>query len=305
MSIAFIYTGQGSQTVGMGKDFYDNNELAKSIIDSAHLSFDVKKMMFEGPSEDLTLTKYAQPSLVLFAIVVTDLLKERGITPSFTAGLSLGEYSACYCSEIFDKKQVLHLIEKRALFMQECCDEEKTSMAAVLGLDIDKCKEVLESEEEAYIANLNCPGQIVIGARKETLEKLADTLKNAGAKRVLPLVVNGAFHTPFMKNASAKMRTELEKAHFSDMKVPVVFNRTGALKQVNENLIDLMSEQIVHPTLFARSLKYMIDNGVDTFVEIGPGSTLAGFVKKIDKEIFCYSIEDTKSLEDTVIALNL
>ena len=304
--IAFIYAGQGSQQVGMGADFYEKFDIYKNVLNAVNIDFDVKDLSFNGPFEMLSQTAYTQPCMVAFAVGVTDLLTQNGINPEMTAGLSLGEYSALYASGVLSASDVVPLVRFRGQAMENAVSGTESAMSAVLGLDRDKLLAVCHDASDAgvvEIANYNCPGQLVISGEKEAVEKAGKLALECGAKRVLPLSVSGPFHTSLMKPAGDALAAELKKINFNEMKIPVVFNCTGGELSDGEAVSDMLVKQVQSSVYFEDSIRYMLDHGVDTFIEIGPGKVLAGFVKKIDKSIPVYSIYDVASFEAVIDAI--
>lgn len=306
MKIGFIYAGQGSQRVGMGKDFYEECDSYKSFIDS--LDEEIKTMMHEGPIEKLTDTKNNQRCMPAFAAGVTKLLLENGVKPDVTAGLSLGEYGALHAAGVFDAKTYVEITTYRGKVMAEAalnctC---KMSMSAVLGLESDAvvaaCEQYMnEKSDDSYVtvANFNCPGQYVICGDEAAVEKTEAILKEKGAKRCVRLNVSGPFHTKFMASAGDKLGDFLKDVELKKAELPVLMNITGNYLKDEDDLKNLMVRQVSNSVRFEDEIRKMISDGVDTFVEIGPGNTLTGFVKKTAKavgaEVTTYSID---SLDD-------
>ena len=291
MKTGFVYAGQGSQSVGMGQDFYNESELFRTTLDEAarnleaELGLDIKDLSFNGPLEKLSLTAYTQPAMVAFAVGVTKLLKAEGITPGFALGLSLGEYSALYAAGILSEEDVVKLVAKRGRFMTEAAEGLKVGMAAVLGLErslIEECCKNVGKETGKVVspANYNCPGQIVISGDLEAVEKASGLLKEAGAKRVLPLNVSGPFHTTLMKSAGDRLAKEMQGVTFNKGNVKVVYNAIGRTKNDDETVPALLEKQVQSPVYLEDSIRFMHGQGVDTFIEIGPGKVISGFIKK-------------------------
>ena len=302
MKIGFLYAGQGSQSVGMGKDFYENYHEFKEVIDSAAADFDLKEVSFEGPAETLNETKYTQPCMVAFAVGVTKVLKNLGITPDVAAGLSLGEYSALYAAGVFDEKQVLDLIAFRGKVMQEAAEGRDTKMIAVLGLERDKvfegCKKVAEENVGvAEPANFNCPGQITVSGDSAAVDRAKEVFTELGAKRCLPVKVSGPFHTSLMKPAGDKLAERFKSEEFKDMQIPVIFNCIGREKNADETIPALLEKQVQSSVYFEDTIRLMDEMGVDVFVEIGPGKTLSKFVQKTLPEKTVYTVEKIGDLE--------
>ena len=287
MKLAFVYAGQGSQAVGMGQELYETYPVAKQVFDSIHLDFDVKKLCFEGPMETLSQTQYTQPCMVATAIAITEVLKEQGIVPKMAAGLSLGEYSALYAAGVFD--QAVQGIDSK--------------MVAVLGLDRALVEQAVSEGSKVGLvqaANYNCPGQIVIGGEVAAVDKAAEVALELKAKRVVPLNVSGPFHTSLLEPASKKLAEKLNQVSFGNMNIPVVFNTTAKELQPDETISGLLTKQIMSSVYLEDSIRYMIDRGIDTFLEIGPGKVLSGFIKKISKDVSIYQVEDVASLTKTL-----
>jgi len=313
MKTAFVYAGQGSQKVGMGRDFYEQFSSFKNDFDEAagvlngEIGVDVRDLCFEGPLEKLSLTAYTQPAMVAFAIGVTNLLKAQGLTPDYTCGLSLGEYSALYTAGAIDAKSVLSLVAKRGRFMTEAAQGLEVKMYAVLGLDretvINVCQKVREKAPAGMTvspANFNCPGQIVISGNAAPVDEAAEELKAAGAKRVLPLNVSGPFHTTLMKPAGDKLKSEIFKINFLTESARVVYNCIGRERNADETIASLLEKQVQQSVYMEDSIRYIAQQGVDTFVEIGPGKVISGFVKKTVPEARTFSIDTVADFENVV-----
>ncbi|WP_294238235.1 ACP S-malonyltransferase [Pseudobutyrivibrio sp.] len=313
MKLGIVYAGQGSQKVGMGQDFYEKYDLFKETIDNATdtvkavTDMDVAELSFNGPEEKLSQTKYTQPAMVAFAIGVTKLLHERGIKADYTLGLSLGEYSALYESEAIDEKQVLDLIAKRGLFMTEASEGLEVKMAAVLGAErqtvLDACDRVnseLDGKLTVQAANFNCPGQIVISGDAQAVDKASAYLKEAGAKRILPLKVSGPFHTKLMKPAGDKLKEEFKTVDFKQERSKVIFNCLGRERKQEETIPALLEKQVQTSVYLEDSIRYMVDEGVDTIIEIGPGKAISKFIAKTVDDVKVYSIDTVEDFEATV-----
>ena len=313
MKLGIVYAGQGSQKVGMGQDFYEKYDLFKETIDNATdtvkavTDMDVAELSFNGPEEKLSQTKYTQPAMVAFAIGVTKLLHERGIKADYTLGLSLGEYSALYESEAIDEKQVLDLIAKRGLFMTEASEGLEVKMAAVLGVErqtvLDACDRVnseLDGKLTVQAANFNCPGQIVISGDAQAVDKASAYLKEAGAKRILPLKVSGPFHTKLMKPAGDKLKEEFKTVDFKQERSKVIFNCLGRERKQEETIPALLEKQVQTSVYLEDSIRYMVDEGVDTIIEIGPGKAISKFIAKTVDDVKVYSIDTVEDFEATV-----
>lgn len=313
MSLGFMYAGQGSQRVGQGLDFYEKYELVRQVYEQATkvvskvTDVDLAKLSFEGPMEKLSQTSYTQPAMVTFAIAVTDLLQEAGLRPDFTCGLSLGEYSALHAAGVLDQESVLSLIAKRGLYMEQASQGLFVKMAAVLGLDRKTvelcCKRATEEYKGSFFvapANYNCPGQIVISGHSQAVDKAGCYLKEAGAKRVMPLKVSGPFHTRLMEGAGEALAYDLDGTIFHKPQAQVIYNCLGTVKKEEDSIADILVQQISSPVYMEDSIKYMAAQGVDTIVEIGPGKTLGKFVAKTAPEIRVFSIDKIEDFESVV-----
>ena len=282
--LAFVYAGQGSQKVGMGADFYTAYPSFKEVFDN--LPLELRQLCFEGPRELLADTRNTQPSMVAFACGVTAILKEQGITPDITAGLSLGEYSALYASGAMDAETAIDLVTFRGKEMAKAVEGVPCGMSAILGLDRDTLNRCCEESSElgtVKIANYNCPSQLVIGGDKAAVDRASELALEAGAKRAIPLEVSGAFHTPLMEEAEVAMSEYLSDVSFNELNIPVVFNCTAKPLSDNQTISEMLTRQICSGVYFEDSIRYMQSVGVDTIIEIGPGKALSGFIKKIDK----------------------
>lgn len=295
--IAFIFPGQGAQKAGMGQDFYEKYPSAREIFDQASqwLSLDMKALCFEK-NDRLNLTEYTQAALVTTCLAMEKVVEEYGIHPDVTAGLSLGEYCAISVSGGMSVKDAITTVRKRGILMEQAVPAGQGSMAAVLGMDAQVIEAVI-SGTKAEIANYNCPGQIVITGPKIAVEEASLKLKEAGARRVLPLVVSGPFHSSLLQDAGKKLKKELEKVEFSPLKIPYVTNVTAEYVTDIKETEELLARQISSSVKWQQSVEKMIAEGVDTFVEIGPGKTLTGFMKKIAPEVTTYNIQTTEDLE--------
>lgn len=296
--LAFIFPGQGAQKAGMGKDFYENSEAARSFFDQAqkNLDFDLKEMCF-GEHEELNLTEYTQPCMVSVCLAIVRELKKRGINPDITAGLSLGEYAAVAAAGGMNELDAIKLVRRRGILMQSTVPAGEGAMAAVLGLDAKKIEEILESFENVWIANYNCPGQIVITGLTNEVKQASLALKEAGAKRVVELKVSGPFHSLLLKPAGEALLKEMESMSFSPLQVPYVANATAEIVEDSKKISTFFAKGIYSSVRWQQSIETMLENGVDTFVEIGPGKTLAGFMRKIAPKATVYNVS---SFEDAI-----
>jgi [acyl-carrier-protein] S-malonyltransferase len=303
--IAFIFPGQGAQYVGMGKELFENIESCRNIFNIAdeELNFKLSKLCFEGPEEELNITENTQPAILTTSIAALMALKERGISCDVTAGLSLGEYSALVCSGAMDFKDAVGLVKKRGRFMQEAVPVGIGTMAAILGLESSIVEEACSDARTSgivEIANLNCPGQIVIAGEIAAVELACEKAKEKGAKRAMLLSVSAPFHTSMLRPAAEKLETELENIKLADITIPVMTNVTGSYINSKDDIKANLKLQVMSSVLWETIIRNMIKDGVDTFVEIGPGKVLSGFVKKIDRKLTVVSVEDMESLEKAV-----
>jgi [acyl-carrier-protein] S-malonyltransferase len=306
--IAFIFAGQGAQYVGMGKELAENISVCKEVYEEADkaLDFEISKLCFEGAKEELDRTENTQPAIVTTSIAALKALEERGINPDVVGGLSLGEYSALVCSGVLSFSDAVKLVKKRGKFMQEAVPVGVGTMAAVLGLGAEDVKAACAEASEFGIvepANFNCPGQIVIGGEIEAVRVASEKVKERGAK-VMPLSVSAPFHTSMLKPAALKLEKELKSVELGEVKVPVITNVTGDYVKETVEIKELLKRQVMSSVLWENSIRKMIEDGVDTFVELGPGKVLSGFVKKIDRKVTVVNIEDMKSLDKALEILN-
>lgn len=293
---AFIFPGQGAQKCGMGKDFYENSELAKEIFDTAtaELGLDMTKLCFEE-NEQLDQTEYTQAAMVTACLAMTAEIEKRGLTPDVTAGLSLGEYCAISAAGGMQPKDAISLVRKRGILMQNTVPAGEGAMAAILGLDGETVEKVTEEIPGASVANYNCPGQIVITGEEAAVEKAGAALKEAGAKRVVPLKVSGPFHSAMLTGAGEKLAEVLENTKLQDFTIPYVTNVTADYVTTTEPVKELLKKQVSSSVRWQQSIERLIADGYDEFVEIGPGHTLSGFMRKINRDVRTVSIE---KLED-------
>lgn len=290
---AYVFPGQGAQFVGMGKDLYDNFPKAEELFDQANeiLGFNITDIIFNGTDEDLKQTKVTQPAVFLHSVIRAICLGDD-FKPEMVAGHSLGEFSALVAAGVLSFEDGLRLVSKRALAMQAACELQPSTMAAVLGLKDEKVVEVLKSitNEVVVAANFNCPGQLVISGSIAGVEQACEALKNAGAKRALPLKVGGAFHSPLMEPAREELAKAIEETNFSSPKCPiyqnVVAHAVTEPQEIKKNLI----AQLTAPVRWTECVRAMISDGATLFTEVGPGTVLQGLVKKIDSSISAESI---------------
>ena len=304
--IAFIYPGQGAQKPGMGKDFYENSELAKAVYDKASelLQIDMKALCFEE-NEKLDLTEYTQAALVTTCLAMTKVVEERGLKPDVTAGLSLGEYCAISVAGGMKEEDAISLVRKRGILMQNTVPAGEGAMAAILGMDASVIEEGIKDLEGVTVANYNCPGQIVITGETKAVEKAAEILKEAGAKRAVLLNVSGPFHSPMLKQAGEELAKEMEKVEMEPLQIPYVTNVTAEYVTDIRETKKLLAEQVAASVRWQESVERMIAEGVDTYVEIGPGKTLAGFLRKIDRSVKVYNIGTWEDVDKVVPELTV
>ncbi len=282
MKQAFVFPGQGSQSVGMGKD------LAEKYLDRANeiLGFDLKKICLEGPEDELKKTEITQPAILTASVAAFEKLKAKGLSmPVSVAGHSLGEYSALVAAGSLSFQDAVKIVHLRGKFMQEAVPLGEGAMAAIMGANNDKIKEICAQTGNVWPANFNSPGQIVISGKKESVEAAGAKIKEAGAKHVIPLAVSAPFHCPLMQPAADKLKVELGKIEIKDAQIPVVANVTANHVKDSSEIRDLLIEQVTSPVLWEDSIKKMIADGISSFVEVGPGKVLSGLIKKIESSV--------------------
>lgn len=304
MKRAFLFPGQGAQVVGMGKDIYEKYEEARKIYDKANeiTKMDVKKICFEGPEEELNKTENTQIAILTTSLAILEVLKSKNIEADVAVGLSLGEYGALIYSGIISLEDGLKLIQKRGYYMGNLLPDEEFQMAAVIGLDSSKIEEVCQNiaKEGKFIvpANYNCKVQTVISGEKEAIEEASEKLKEAGAKRVIPLKTSGPFHTSKLEKAKEAYEKELENISFNEGKVKVIKNLDGTYYSNKDNIKEILAKHIVSPVRFDKAIELMKEEKIEEYVEIGPGRALTGFIKKDNKEAKVYNINSLESLEN-------
>jgi [acyl-carrier-protein] S-malonyltransferase len=307
--IAFVFPGQGSQAVGMGKELAEKHSEVMDYFKRADekLNTQLSKLIFEGPKEELTITYNTQPALLTTSIAILEYFQKYGIKADFVAGHSLGEYTALVAAGTFTFEEGVYAVRKRGEFMESAVPNGEGSMAAVLGLERAPLSNVTAEISDAgfpvSLANLNCPGQIVISGSKKGVELAAVKAKEAGAKRVLPLEVSGPFHSVLMKPAAVQLREVLDEIEMRDARVPIVVNVSAEPISSASEIKDKLIEQLYSPVQWEDSVRKMIDLGVDTFIEVGSGKVLSGLIKKIDKTVSTYSVSDEESAQVVIDAL--
>lgn len=298
MKIGFLFAGQGAQYVGMGKDFYEHYDVARKIYDGIEMDFSVKDVCFNGPKDVLNDTAYTQSCILATSLVMASVLKAKGIVPDYAAGLSLGEYSALTYANALSLNDALEIVRKRGLIMANALPAGTTKMAAVLMCDektiADACQKVSRGKEICTIANYNCPGQIVITGTNQAVDEACELLKGK-ARRCIPLQVSGAFHSPLLSEAADELKRVLDTYSFTEPAIPVVYNISG--KEEEGAIPSILQQQIKSSVYFTQTIEYMIDRGVDTFIEIGPGHSLSGFVKKTSRDVCVYNIDSVEDVE--------
>ncbi len=310
MKLAFIFPGQGSQCVGMAKEFIENFEESRAVFETAGsvLGYDLAKLCLQGPAEKLNLTENTQPAILAASIAILRPLEKRGLSASAAAGHSLGEYTAITAAGGFELNDVIALVQKRGRYMQEAVPEGTGLMAAVLGMERqDVEKTCLEAAKNGIVApaNYNSPGQIVIAGEKKAVEKALELAKAAGAKKVVPLAVSVPSHCAMMKQAGERLAKELEKITIRDLRIPIVNNAEAKFIKTAAELRPSLIRQISSPLYWEDSIRKMAVDGFDTFVEIGPGKVLSGLVKRIAKDAKVMNVEDLKSMNETLNALGV
>lgn len=302
--IAFIYPGQGAQVCGMGQEFYEQTEIGKQVFDLASglLGFSVPELCFTE-NDRLDITEYTQAAMVTTSIAMTKVLESKGVRPDVTAGLSLGEYCALYAAGVMSEADAITTVRQRGILMQEEVPAGQGAMAAILAMDAPAIEEVIAKIDGVQIANYNCPGQIVISGKKDAVETACEKLKEAGAKRAIMLNVSGPFHSRMLTGAGEKLGEVLERVEVHTPAIPYVANVTAAYVTDAAEVKPLLMKQVSSSVRWQQSVEAMLKDGVDTFIEIGPGKTLAGFMKKIDRTVKVMNIEKLEDVDRVVEAL--
>lgn len=302
--LAFVFPGQGAQAVGMGKEFFDNYDVAKRLFKEADeaLGYSIMKMCFEGPEEELRLTANTQPAIFTVSVIAAEILKENGIVPDIAGGHSLGEYSALVTAGVMNFQDAVALVHKRGAYMQEAVPVGEGGMAAVLGLDRDKIVEICSAVSAGAVVqavNFNCPGQTVIAGSAKGVEMAVEKLGEAGAK-CIPLPVSAPFHSTLMAPAAEKLAVELDKVEIRDAKIPVVANVSGEIVTEAAAIKASLVKQAASPVKWEDCVATMVGVGADIFVEAGPGKTLCGFNKRINRKLKSVNVENMRSLQKTL-----
>jgi [acyl-carrier-protein] S-malonyltransferase len=306
--IAFVFPGQGAQAVGMGKDAYDAHEGARSKFIQADTALDValSQIIFEGPEEALKMTVNTQPALLTASMAYLEVLSKHGIVPDYVAGHSLGEYSALVAAGAIGFEDAVRTVRARGQFMEQAVPGGQGAMAAVLGAErealAELCAKISSSVGVVELANVNCPGQIVVSGSKEGVQAIVEQGKEIGAKRVIPLEVSGPFHSSLMKPAAGRLAEVLAAVPMQPAAIPVVTNVTARAEQNPDRIRSLLVEQVYSPVLWEDSIVWLIGEGVDTFVEIGSGTVLAGLIKKVDRSVKVVSVGSLEAAEQFNLA---
>ena len=309
MKIGFLFPGQGAQSVGMGKDIYEKYSASKNVYDKVQelTGIDIAKISFEGPEELLNETKYTQSSILTMSLAILEVLKRSNIEAEISAGLSLGEYSALIYSGVLSFEEGVKLVQKRGEYMQEFLPEGDWQMAAILGLTDSEVETVCKKVSSGFVvpANYNCVGQIAISGEKEAVLEAEEIAKEMGAKKVRVLKTAGPFHTEKLVKASEALRKELDNIEIHKCSSKVIKNLDGTMYSEKDDIRDILAKHIINPVRFSKTLENMLAEGIDTFIEIGPGKTLSGFVKRTntDKEINILNINNVETLEETIRTL--
>lgn len=304
--LAFMFPGQGAQTVGMGRDFFENYDVAKQRFKEADeaLGYSIRDMCFNGPAEDLKLTANTQPAILTMSVIAYEILKEHGIEPAIAGGHSLGEYSALVAAGVLDFQDAVLLVHKRGQFMQEAVPVGEGGMAAIIGLGdeviTEACEKAAKEAGAVQAVNFNCPGQTVIAGATKGVEKAVELLKEAGAKKAVILSVSAPFHSTLMKPAAERLAAELDKVEIRDAKFPVVANVNGKMEREADEIKKNLVAQAASPVLWIQCVNTMKESGADTYVEAGPGKTLCGFNRRIDKALTSMHVEGMESLKKTL-----
>ena len=304
MKIGYLFPGQGTQTVGMGKDLYEKYEAYRNIYQRANdlTGYQLEDITFGGSEEQLNQTKYTQIAVLTMSLAILELLNHEKIEPTACLGLSLGEYSALVCGKALTFEDGIKIIKKRGILMQELCPKGDWHMVAIMGLDEEKVTEICKSITSGFIApaNFNCPGQIVVSGEKEAIEEAIQKAKEEGARKTVELNTAGPFHTIMLEEAAKKLKEELENITIHKFETNVIKNIDGKVYNDSDNIKDILAKHIMCPVRMEEGIRTMLNMGIDTFVEIGPGKTLSGFVKRINKEVNVININSVETLENAI-----
>ncbi len=304
MKLGFVFPGQGSQSIGMGKDIYENYEESRNMYQYVKdvTGMDIAKITFDGTEEELNKTSNTQVCILTMSLAILEILKKHNINAEVSSGLSLGEYSALIYSGILSLKEGIKTVQKRGELMHNLVPEGDWSMAAIMGLENNQVEEICKSITSGFVtpANYNCIGQIVISGEKTAVEEAIEKAKETGAKRAIELKTSGPFHTIKLAKASEELGKELEKVHIQETNKTVIKNIDGMPYTDKDNVKEILQRHIISPVYFDKTIETMLEMGVDTFIEIGPGKTLAGFIKRTNKEVKILNINDVKTLEETI-----
>ena len=308
MKIGFVFPGQGTQTVGMGKDLYEKYDEAKKVYKKIEqvLGEDIAKLTFETSEEELNQTKNTQIAIYAMSMAILEILKTQGVQVDAAAGLSLGEYSALTCAKVISIEEGAKIVRTRGTLMQELAPKGEWAMAAIIGLEDDKVEEACSKVTEGFVraVNYNCPGQVVVSGEKVAVTKAMENAKALGARKAVELKTSGPFHTEKLQEASKALKKELEKITFAPCQLPVIKNLDGTPYAEEDNMVEILANHVMCPVKFRKSVETMLAMGIDTFAEIGPGKTLSGFVKKVAKEkeldVTVLNIENVETLESAL-----
>ena len=308
MKIGYIFPGQGTQTVGMGKDIYDKYEEARYIysrIDKS-LGDSVEDITFNITQEELNQTKNTQIAIYTMSLSILEILNKAGIKPIAAAGLSLGEYTALTCANAISVEEGAKIVRTRGRLMQDLAPKGDWAMAAIIGMEDEKVEEVCSKVESGFVkaVNYNCPGQVVVSGEKEAVQRAMEIAKEMGARKAIELKTSGPFHTEKLKEASKELRKELENISFNKCEISVIKNLDGTPYTDEDDMVDILANHVINPVKFRKSIETMLEMGIDTFVEVGPGKTLSGFVRKVCREkgieVNIFNIENVETLENAL-----